>query len=149
MIWKYIWYLSKREAWGNPEKINGLLLLLFDPITKYMGARFIVHYAFQGNHSATGQHPQGNAADGHFDFDFPFYEQIIKLEKILEGLQVDDRVGLGLYPAWNNPGFHLDVRGRKARWGWIGEYKKDGSKKYCSYEKAKRFAEVMMRNERK
>ena len=39
----------------------------------------------------------------------------------LNDLQVAEKVGFGIYPDWNSPGFHLDARGEWARWGYIGD----------------------------
>lgn len=143
MIWNRLKYFNKDENWGDPWRMNGLILLLIDVIREEMEARFVVSFGNMGKHIPGSQHHPGNALDGYFISNMSFYSQILKLENILKGLQVENRVGLGLYPAWNTPGFHIDVRGFKARWGWIGELKPDGSKEYCSYERAKAFAEAM------
>ena len=143
MIWNRLKHFNKNERWGDPWRMNGLLLLLTDAIRDEMGAKFIIHFGNAGKHISGSQHYPGNAEDGHFETDISYYSQILRLENVLKGLQVESRVGLGLYPVWLHPGFHLDVRGFRARWGWIGELNPDGSKKYCSYERAKAFAEAM------
>jgi uncharacterized protein YcbK (DUF882 family) len=71
-------------------------------------------YATDG-HSDKSQHYEGNAVDFHAD-NITLEEAYVKLCKILDLLQLTDRVGLGLYPDWNSPGFHLDLRGSRARW---------------------------------
>ena len=106
--------------------MNGLLLLLMSAVRAEFRrldptCRIIIHagYATSG-HSDGSQHYQGNAADFHIETSIPYHVQIDRMLNILMRLQVADRVGLGIYPDWNNPGFHLDVRGRRARWGFIG-----------------------------
>jgi hypothetical protein len=46
---------------------------------------------------------------------------------------LEEICGLGIYPDWAHPGFHLDLRGYKARWGRV-----EGS--YVAYEEALHFA---------
>ena len=116
---------------GNFHKVNGLLLLLLDALREEIGHPFVVHCAYEtGGHSPNSQHYLGNAVDFHIE-GLSFPEAIERMEEALERLQVADRVGFGIYPDWNNPGFHLDVRnvGRKVRWGRIGE-------QYVSYQEA-------------
>ena len=140
-IWEIIDpYFTKDENWGDPDRMNGFLLFVMSALRQEIHCQFVVHFGTQGNHTDESQHYLGNADDGHFITDMPFYDQIIRVEEVLADLQVADRVGLGIYPAWSNPGFHIDVRGNCARWGWIGELKPDGSKEYCSYRDAKLFA---------
>ena len=149
-IWEIIEpHFSRKEPWGDSDKMNGLLLLLLFALREEIPWPFVIHYGTLGKHSSDSQHPSGNAVDGHFITDIHFYDQILRVESALDALQVAGRVGLGLYPAWNTPGIHIDVRGRKARWGWIGEMKPDGkTKKYCTYEHAKMFALAGKRSDR-
>ena len=129
MIWDVVDHFNEREAWGDPEKMNGLLILLIDKIADILGCGVIIHCGYEGDgHTPSSQHYTGNAIDFHLKTDLPFKDQIDNVMLALDELQVSDRVGVGLYPDWNSPGFHLDVRGVKARWGRIGEY--------VSFEKA-------------
>ena len=145
-IWPYISdAFSPSERWGNPKKVNGLLLLLLFAI-RMLSKQFVgINCAWESaGHASNGQHPKGNAVDWHFSgSDIPFYNQIELLETILKKLQVWDRIGIGIYPAWNTPGFHLDVRGEHAEWGWTGLVDEGGNKIYVSYSEAKAFAEKL------
>ena len=142
-IFNQLKHFNRGENWGDPDRMNGAYLLVLDAIRDRMGMEYVVHYGTQGLHSPGSQHPIGNGSDGHFITSHSYFNQIVKLETILIDLQVDDRMGIGIYPAWNTPGFHSDLRGFKARWGWIGEVDPKGHKVYCSYEKARHFAEAM------
>jgi len=147
-IWTLLDHFNKYESWGNSGKVSGLILLSINAIREYCGWEFIVHCAYEeSGHSKTSYHKKGLSIDGHFDPLVPFDLQIIKVEDALRDLQLDDYMGVGLYPTWKNlstneplSGFHFDCRGFKARWGWIGEVDSKGRKKYCSYNKAKEFA---------
>ena len=145
-IWPYISdAFSPRERWGNPKKVNGLLLLLLFAIRMISGIKIAINCAWErAGHAAKGQHPKGNAVDWHFSgTDLSFFVQIELLETLLKKLQVWDYIGIGIYPAWHRPGFHLDLRGEHAEWGWTGQIDKDGSKIYVSYSEAKEFAEKL------
>ena len=136
-LWDYIQGFSKEESWGKPERLNGMLLLVLDAVRtlfreKDRTASFIINnaYATRG-HAPKSQHYRGNAADFHIKSQLPFWQQILVVVDVLEQLQLTDRVGLGIYPDWRRPGFHLDVRGSKARWGKI-----NGKPGYVSFEEA-------------
>ena len=132
-IWSKLKHFHPNENWGDKDKVNGLLLLLLDEITDKVkdyainnleeNAYCIIHCADeQGGHSPRSQHYKGNAADFHFKNISPGKVYII-IQKVLKDLQLENFVGLGVYPDWHNPGFHLDVRGEKARWSRVnGKY---------------------------
>ena len=122
-IFKELTYFTENERWGDPEKVNGLLLLLLDIIRKELGHSIFIHNAYSlTGHSETSQHYLGNAADFHVD-GMIFVEAVDKVQEILEKYNVHNHVGLGIYTDWLTPGFHLDVRGKKARWGRVkGKY---------------------------
>ncbi len=121
MIWHKLQYFEKNENWGDPDKMSGLLLLLLDNIRRYYVRPFLIHCGYdESGHSTNSQHYLGNAVDFHIESGESFSTQIDKVVRILDWFQVSDRVGFGIYLDWNNPGFHLDVRGTKARWGRIG-----------------------------
>lgn len=138
-IFSYTPGFRKTEDWGDWQKMNGLLLLLMGVIRMEIRkldpeAYIVIHNGFETlGHKPDGEHPKGNANDFHIVTVIPYHELIGHLETILHDLQVYDRVGLGIYPDWNNQGFHLDVRGNKARWGKIG-------KDYVNYDVAKEYA---------
>ena len=124
MIWEKLKWFIKGEAWGNPDEMNGCLLLLLDAVREIVGKEFVIHCGYETDgHTSASQHYMGNAVDFHVLTTLPFQKQIDRMEEVLKGLQVDEAVGLGAYHDWYNKGFHLDVRGFKARWARIdGEY---------------------------
>ena len=130
MIWEHIEGFSQNEKWGKPGSVNGLLLFLLTIVRKEFrkffdpAASFVIHNAYDtSGHATDSQHYKGNAADFHIDTSISYKDQIAILLDIFKDLQVEDRVGFGIYPQWNNKGFHLDVRGTRARWGQIdGKY---------------------------
>ena len=131
--WEFLRYFSRHEAWGNPELIDPYLLLTLDVIRHCLGWPFIVHCGVQGKHVDNSYHYFGQAVDGHFITETSLLMQSIETEAIITKIGLDHRLGLGLYPLWNFPGFHLDTRGKKARWGKITE------SEYCSWEETQNF----------
>ena len=126
-IFNKLQHFSEEEAWGEPSKINGLLLLLLDRIRDALNSRIRINGAYSASgHSEYSQHYRGNAVD-FVVLDVPHSKALVEIEKILVDLQVDHVVGFGVYPDWNTPGFHLDVRGSKARWGRV-------QRQYVAYE---------------
>jgi len=120
MIWDQLKHFKRTEAWGQPEAMNGMLLLLMDAIADQAAVPVIIHCGYEmSGHAKNSQHKTGGAVDFHLKANQPFIQQIELIERILCELQVSKYVGLGIYPDWNNPGFHLDVRGTMARWGAI------------------------------
>ena len=121
---KTIWdridrYFSPKEAWGKSEKMSGLLLLVMYDLRFHSGWPCIIHCGTQGRHCKNSYHYQGLAVDFYFktpNGSFTFREQAKYLQQYLVDMQLDGSVGLGIYPEWLHPGFHLDVRGKKARW---------------------------------
>lgn len=130
-IWDFLRHFNKNENWGNHEKINGFLLLALDELRHRIGHEFIIHNAYaQTGHSDDSLHYKGSAVDYHICTK-SFLKTCNDVILCLSEMQIADRVGLGIYPDWNNPGFHLDSRGYQARWGRL-------ENKYISIEEAMR-----------
>jgi len=119
-IWTQTRHFKLNENWGDTEEMNGALILLIDELRHFVQRPFVIHcgYATAG-HSNGSEHYKGNAIDFHVEgvSHQSAYNMIVKGLKLL---QVYDRVGLGAYPEWNNKGFHLDLRGKRARWSIVG-----------------------------
>ena len=110
-------YFSKNEAWGNPDKISGLLLMVMYQIRCSSGWPMIIHCGTQGLHCEGSYHYKKLAVDFHFGIDHTtLLGQSQHLFDFFDEMQLADFVGFGLYPQWNQPGFHIDVRGYRARW---------------------------------
>ena len=145
-IWDVIEGFSLNEKWGDPYKVNGLTLLLLSAVRKSIryydpNAYIVVHagYATDG-HTAKSQHYRGNAVDFHIVTEIPYDIVVGYLLAIFKELQVSDKIGFGIYPDWNSPGFHIDTRGELARWGYIDEviyFGLDGFAKVYEYTTAK------------
>jgi len=145
MVWNHIKWFNRWENWGDPSKIDPLLIVLLDEIRDIYGKPFIIHCAYEtSGHAPNSYHYLGRAVDFHIKDDKSFSHQVNEMLQILDiiSLKVEnyslhkpyrflypiaDYVGLGIYPNWEHPGFHLDTRGYRARWARIGD-------KYVSFE---------------
>jgi len=138
MIWKVIKHFKHTEPWGTPARMSGVFLLTVDAIHGVWGpdTRIIIHCGFDiDGHTTGSRHYKGDAGDFHIVDGEPYPLQIAHMESVLRDLQVSDYVGLGIYPDWNHPGFHLDTRGEHARWGYV-----ESLAGYIAYEAAKEYA---------
>lgn len=127
-IWKLLNNFTENEDWGASEKMNPVLLLLLDKLRDKVGHIFRINCGYSTDgHATRSQHYLGNAVD-FVILGVPFKQAHQLLQEALLELKVEDEVGLGCYPFWNTSGFHLDVRGERARWG------KNSKGKYVSYD---------------
>jgi hypothetical protein len=139
-IWKQLGHLKKEDKWGSPDKMNGLLLWLLDKIEGMTGKKVIVHCGYDlSGHADKSFHKTGQAVDFHLNglaTKKLIYAAYVLIDSILKDLQVNDRVGLGVYLDWTEGtlGFHLDTRGCEKRWirkNGIYDYEFSGSKLKC------------------
>ena len=123
-----VWRLIKayfKPSWtsdqfGQPAKMSGFVLIAIWILRFETGWKLKVNHGFKTDgHSKNSQHYKGTAVDFRFVTNTSYYDQIKRVEEILKAWQLWNFVGLGLYPDWNNPGFHIDARGHKARWGYV------------------------------
>jgi hypothetical protein len=113
---------SPAEAWGDVKKVQWYHVIHLQQVREEL--RGYAHdwpmeihcsYATSG-HSDNSYHYKGLATDFHFVSHETIAYQYEILELALESLNLSHFVGIGIYPKWNNPGFHFDSRGFRARW---------------------------------
>ncbi|MBN1573730.1 MAG: hypothetical protein JW984_11095 [Deltaproteobacteria bacterium] len=125
--WDNLKYFSIAENWGNPLDMDKDFMLFLDDLRGYMELQFVVNYGTQGKHSTDSFHYKGRAVDGHFLDITP----MACLDRLMERLDEHghrDKVGIGFYPDWYNPGFHIDNRamdGTKPATFWVRIEKPD------------------------
>ncbi len=108
---KTVRFFKPSEQWGDVSKIDPMLVYRLDATRLQANCPFVVHCAYdQDGHSEGSYHYKGEAADGHF-VGMHLLDQLLIAERSnLWG-------GIGIYPFWNNPGLHLDLRsGQPLRW---------------------------------
>ena len=114
--WETIRYFKSHENFGDPARMSYVLLLTLDNFREYVNQPIIIHcgYEDRGNDS---YHCKGMAVDCH-----------IKNMNLYDAYMAATRFafyGIGVYPWWNKPGLHLDVRpidklGHRSYWGSTG-----------------------------
>lgn len=108
-----------KEKFGKPEYMSIILMSWLQMLRGNFAEDqyFNIHngYAVKG-HSPTGKHPKGEATDLDI-LNISLGDAYRKIDGVWQG-------GLGVYPEWNTPGFHLDC-GPKRRWIFRGgKYRK-------------------------
>ena len=137
MLWLILRNFKPSEAWGDPNKMDPLLLFFIDTFraTLPQGCWIKVHCGYkEGGHTINSYHYLGKAIDWHVE-GMPSASaeahlmRFLKEPKIINGAEFKliDFMGVGVYPQWANPGFHTDTRGKRASWSQI-----DG--KYVAYD---------------
>ncbi|OHD53938.1 MAG: hypothetical protein A2Y33_12265 [Spirochaetes bacterium GWF1_51_8] len=82
--------------------------------------KVVIHCLWEkSGHTANSKHYTGIACDFHLT-GCGFLSAYELVRQFLEEVNLADSTGWGLYPDWNYPGFHLDLRGKKGRWGYYG-----------------------------
>jgi len=126
MDWLLAKFFKKTEAWGDPSQMKYSIIWLMDNIRSDLpnGCWIKVHSGFRNlkNDNDKGQHPKGTAIDFHI-VGCSVLEAEAHIMKKLYNTGMLEYCGIGIYPQWVNPGFHLDTRGEKASWAKLnGEY---------------------------
>lgn len=123
--WKKVKYFKPTENWGTldgktcpPEEairhLNPLLVYCLDALRAFVGKPIIIHCAYRPNDPGSTHH-KGDAVDFHIA-GMPVVDQFLMTERTRLF------AGIGVYPFWNNPGLHADVRQLRPnqhgpRWG--------------------------------
>lgn len=108
-----------RGEWGPgdaPERVAWDLVRLMDDVREAAGVPITIHEAWaESGHAPKSYHYTGLACDFHFkpDDDFRAADQYDLLSEFLE------IGGMGYYPGWNQPGWHIDLRPGNRRRCWI------------------------------
>jgi hypothetical protein len=97
---------------GGPgiDRVDVRLLMLLGDLNKYTDDNLIVHCLYDDERDPENLHRQGLACDGHIE-NMHLIDQYVCISRF-------PFKGIGLYTAWNHPGFHIDLRNQRigARW---------------------------------
>lgn len=109
-------YAGRPNAWGDVMKVNGLLLRLMDEWRAEAKAPCSIHAAYAtAGHATASEHYRGDAIDCHFS-GISLWKAYTALQTVLKRYNLQDKVGIGIYFWWANPGFHFDLRGFGLTW---------------------------------
>lgn len=111
--WDQIKYFSMDERWGDASKMNPVLIQTLDKLRDKIEKPISIHCGYERRNTG-GQHTLGNAVDCHCN-------GLSLVDFFLEASRFPEFKGIGVYPLWNNPGLHLDVRNKPIRaiWGCV------------------------------
>lgn len=130
--WKEIKNFSKKDNWGDPQKINKKLVQALDRLADKTGEKIFISQGTQGRHVANSQHYLGRAADCLF----PNLSDLRDLYTVfLVATQIDEFKGFGIYPHWHYKsriigGIHLDIRETANSAFWMGVLDTNGKTQY-------------------
>lgn len=120
--WTKIKYFKPTENWGDVNKVLPELVKTLDEFRAYVGKPIILHCAYDPNgHTSNSQHYLGRAVDIHI-------KGMNWRDQYYYAVKFGRWTGIGVYPDWNNPGLHCDIRvlpkGKSfAKWTrWKGQY---------------------------
>lgn len=117
---------------NNPYRVNGLLAKVMDDLREYLGCPIIIARSWDDSASKNSQHFLG-AVDFYLKTDNCEKWQLSKIKEYLlnnyvkfsdQEIPFSNLTGFGFYLDWKSSkiGFHLDLRGYKARWSRDKEY---------------------------
>ena len=119
--WNEIKHFRREEFKKDPDKISPQLVKLMDGIREVSGFPIVIHVAWDDSgHAPNSYHYKGLAVDFHWvaSLDrFPYLEQFLLLSQFRE------IGGIGFYPHWNHPGWHIDLRPSTYRMLWFRDAK--------------------------
>ena len=105
----------KREEWGrHVEQVDWGLIVAMDRFRSLVDAPVVIHEAWaDSGHSPDSLHYRGRAVDFHVQTGRPFAEVLLCV------LSIPAFMGVGWYPGWHHPGFHVDTRDSETRLLWV------------------------------
>ncbi len=110
---KYFSPISSVDNWGDPAKMDPILLIKLDKLRESAGSQIVVTSGYRAGDPRT--HGEGIAVDIIFPrADFDLFHAYLLAER--QGFN-----GIGVYPHWEFNGYpvgglHLDIRDKDARW---------------------------------
>jgi len=117
--WSKVKHFLPKEWGDDPRKASPLLVHAVDELRGFISAvsgkdvPIHIHVCWsQGGHSPQSYHYTGQAVDLHFE---PVVSYAVQMACILSMTQFG---GIGFYPDWNSPGWHLDMRNESPRIVW-------------------------------
>lgn len=102
--WTQIRYFSKDENWGDLDLLQLELVTRLDWFREHLGVPIHINCAADlTGHQQGSYHYQGMAADIHC------FGKVALADFALAAIKMGFN-GVGVYPNWNTPGIHVDVR---------------------------------------
>ena len=105
-------YFQDAEFKKDPDKVDQLVKDGIDRIRDLAGCKIFINVAWDDSgHSKRSYHYKGEAIDFHFE-----PNKLTLPEQFSCICAVRDFRGIGFYPWWNSPGWHIDTRASSLFW---------------------------------
>lgn len=122
--WKKIDHFSRNDNFGDPSKMHFELIQNLDYLRAYINRPIIIHCGYEPR-DGLGFHPLGLAVDCHA-------ENMHCIQFYIAATRFGFN-GIGIYPWWNKPGLHLDMRPLKPK-DHRALWASTGPKKYVAFD---------------
>ena len=104
-------YFKDSEFKKDPDKVALFLKKAMDDLRHLSKVPIHIHVAWSDSgHSKKSYHYKGMAVDFHFGGSLSMLEQFAFIRALPE------LKGIGFYPWWHSPGWHVDLRGTNLFW---------------------------------
>lgn len=101
--WARVEFFDRAEWKADPDRVQSEVVYMMDEMRKASGRPITIHEAWgPDGHVEGSAHYQGWAVDFHF-VGWSLLDQWLFAERF-------PWEGIGLYPHWNRPGLHVDLR---------------------------------------
>ena len=136
--WGQVRHFGPSEFKPRPDMMDNSVVFLIDTMRDLFCSPIHITSAWSPGigHSTNSQHYVGKAVDFWVE-GIRFVDAVNLMESFIasppKGIGVREKIGLGIYPHWVHPGFHLDTRGMFARWGAVT---RQGRQTYVSWDTA-------------
>lgn len=134
ILWQYVKHLTRKEfddpfEPGSGDYMDGEVIFLADETRHRAGWKMIPHGPVGGCVDVEGLHGHSEKSYHRLDmgckaFDFHFVTSA-SIRVQYHHLCLMGWTGIGFYPGWNNPGWHVDLRPVEDTQHWTrinGEY---------------------------
>jgi hypothetical protein len=124
--WPKVRRFKPSENWGNWRRVHRDLIFTLDAFAEFVQKPVIIHNAYdQTGHTDGSYHYKGMAVDFHV-------KGLNVFDQFLAVVRFDGFNGLGVYPFWNNPGIHGDIRPKSNRLLPDSLWMRNGAGEYIS-----------------
>lgn len=97
----------KPSEFNEPNEMDYHFINRLDKFRDMVGKPIIIHSSYRKG--GKSKHAEGIAVDIHI-------KGMDLMDMFLWAERSDLFKGIGVYPCWNNPGLHLDMRKEEGRW---------------------------------
>jgi hypothetical protein len=112
--------LNGKPAFPEPDVMHPQLMILMELARQKLGYPIDIHCSYDTKgHAISSRHYDGKAIDCSSEVDYK--KLALTFKEVADYMEL--KIGLGLYPFWNNKGVHIDVRPEAERTSyWVRDH---------------------------